>query len=153
MRRSGERERGGEPVTPGLSAIMRWYQPVTRTICTLWSMFRLLLVLFKPGMFRPVVRRHGSRDSFCHVVSTRSDGNIHKLVSACKKLEWPKMQKNETYFLSSRPFQRVVESTLDIPRQQTSGDSAFNVRDASRRDQHINQDRRPCSQRHDLHIY
>jgi hypothetical protein len=34
------------------------------------------------------------------VVSTRRVGNIHNLVSACKKLEWPKMQKNETYFLS-----------------------------------------------------
>jgi hypothetical protein len=99
-RRSGVRERGGEPVTPGLSAIMRWYQPVTRTICTLWSTFRLLLVLFKPGTC--FVRRHGRRDSFYHVVSTRRDGNIHNLVSACKKLEWPKMQKNETYFLSSR---------------------------------------------------
>jgi len=61
-------------------------------------------------------------------------GNIHNLVSACKQLEWPKMQNNETYFHS-----------LFV--------SAFNVRDASRRDQHINQDRRLCSQRHDLHIY
>jgi hypothetical protein len=85
MRRAGERERGDEPVTPGLSAIMTLYQPVTRTICTLWSTFRLLLVLFKPGTC--FVRRHGRRDSFYHVVSTRRDGNIcniHNLVSACK---------------------------------------------------------------------
>ena len=126
MRRAGERERGDEPVTPGLSAIMRWYQPVTRTICTLWSTFRLLLVFAGMAVGIPYTRYH--------VVSTRRVGNIHNLVSACKKLEWPKMQKNETYFLSLFA-------------------SAFNVRDASRRDQHINQDRRLCSQRHDLHIY
>jgi len=47
------RESGEASQLRGLSAIMRWYQPVTRTICTLWSTFRLLLVLFKPGMFRP----------------------------------------------------------------------------------------------------